>query len=128
MEELTFRELRSSACTVQTRLLSFPGARIAAEESGALEGDAERGIVEEECLADAGSDCLCLPILASSNDRRLHIEDLLAIGNRERRNHFLREDPEEVFLGGLSIHRHFAASCFEEPDAGDGGFRLPVAK
>src|SRR3989344_7689655 len=41
VEELTFRELRSSACTVQTRLLSFPSTGVTAEESGALEGDAK---------------------------------------------------------------------------------------
>ena len=95
---LALRELRRLASTFQSRLLAFLYARIATEEPGALQDNAEVWVDQEQRAADAVTNSVGLRRLSSSFRRDFHVERLHLIRDLERRNGVFDERTEEVMI------------------------------
>lgn len=124
---LTLGELWCTTCAVETWLLAFLRAAIAAEESGLLQFTAEFWVQEEECAADTVADCITLSGLSASCDECLDINVLLMAGEEQRSDRIFDLCACKVFLEFKVIHRCFTCSVLEQFHTGDGSLSLADA-
>src|SRR4051812_24424416 len=82
---LALGELRCAAGALQSRLLAFLDARVATQESGALQVAACVGVQKEERAADAVAHRVALGCAAATLYDGIHIAGLQLVDQRQRR-------------------------------------------
>lgn len=115
----------SSPRPVETGFLALLDARIALQETGVLQRDAEIGIMQQQCLADPKPHRLRLSPLTAPPDFHLDVKCGLEIGDRERSNRRPDEFAVEIRLQTATVDLHVALAVGMETHIRDGTLSLP---
>ena len=127
IRRLTFAELWSSACALETRLLALFDATVATEEAFLLESSTICRVNQDECTADTEAHRITLAWLATTRECDVEVDLLLEVEQCERSNGVLDECRVEVLLDVRTVHGDFPLTLLEDTHFRNGVLALTEA-